>query len=688
MNETESNVYDLIYPSPVTLKEISSIVLAVELWSEEISAHIESECLQNLELDLKKSNIRLKNVIPDLPSSTYNFLEEYVDTFGKSIAQWLTYHHDNIFTGCDGSPKSTFLSRFHDFSWDWNGTIHYTRTAKRMMLCDRFTKEEKFKIACVYCFEDDIKRIWPTVRWNMDFRLSRVAFDRFDPMRKFPQLFYWICFLRNNLDKVPKPCYMSTDAATLFNCGSESINHSFLKYFWDRIPSDSDNLAVLVRKRYAIWSQIFCRFILHKLNKHNLERFLSVLGTEFMWFLFKFGDALELCTALRTWKYIQNEISSSHFISYVNKSFQYEAGLGFYAFNRGYLFREIWKSAPQHLKRSAVENVLSKNSLYLLRPWTRSEHRPVKFFIILLQDATVEERNTFWRENWRNFIRWCGADNRDLIELMKLCLQTDNEIALFNKTTMATYENIAEYCVPLLKRGSFEELDVFLSVCCPDVRKKSELKQRLLWMYVDNNSVLTVEVLRKQELLSKFVSDAFQDAGDFGVELFRNQFTLSPITQNCLFECIRWSDLDALMEFVDSFFVDELAVVLLKKHLFECFKGHLINGNCFYKDGVDVQGFLIWLLGSEREVDRLVEDISRKLLPAERSWPREVVYDNDFKNLDNFLMWYFNKDEQEIDKFLIPFYDEMVSFAPKKHRRMEFDDEMASFAPRKRRRIE
>ncbi|XP_065217210.1 uncharacterized protein LOC135843309 [Planococcus citri] len=597
MDETISNVHDLIYPSPVTLKEISSIVVVAELWREEICAHIEGDRLQNLYFlysSENKNNIRLKTVIPNLPSVIHDFLQDYVETFRVSIFRWLHYHQENVFACSEGGVRS-ILSRFYDFSWDWNGTIHYPRTAKRMMLCDQFTEDEKFKIACLYCFEDDIKQIWPFISAKMD--LHCVDFH------DFPQLFYWICFLRNELHKVPNPRNSTTAEEMLYECESKSINHSFVKYFWDRVPSDKQPQIVI--ERFKIWSELFCRFILQKLNQHQLEMFLTAKGADFIGFLLCFESASIRC-AFGSWMYIQNVISSSHFISYVNESLRLEAVTGelFYASNKAYLFREIWKSAPQHLKRSALENVLSNNPSYLSENKLVHERKPVKFLIALLQDATVEERNNFWRENWRNLISECGADNDDFLQVVKLCLRTENEIA-----TMARYENIADYCVELLELGLFKKLNDCLSVFCSDVRKINELKRRLLWSnYVGKNSVVKMMIFRNIDSLSEFVNDAFQDAADLGVE-FKRQFASSPVTQDCLLKWIFQYDAVYAKKFVGSLFSDGQVVVPVKKLLFERFKESLINGNFSYKYSEYVQKNLIWLLGSAGEVIKFKQSI-------------------------------------------------------------------------------
>ncbi|XP_065204159.1 uncharacterized protein LOC135834252 [Planococcus citri] len=618
MNEIiESNVYDLIYPSPVTLKEISSIVVVVELWREEICAHIESKRLQELKLNLEENGIQLRNVIPNLPSAIYDFLEKYVDVFGVSILQWVHFHHSDVLHRCDGDLEK-ILIRFHDFAWDWNGAIHYRRTAERLMLCDRLTEYEKFQVACFYCFEDDIKRIWPSVSAMVD--LSSIDFDRYS------QMFYWICCLRSELDKIPNLRNVSVDEVMLYKYRSGSIiNHSLVTYFWDRIPSNKQPQIVI--EMFENWSDLFCRFILPKLNKHQLEIFLTAKGADLvkslLYFRCRASEPRTSYFSFGTWTYIRNKISTNNFIGYVKKSLEFEifdsTGGEFYK-NELFMFREIWKSASQHFKRSAVKNALTWNKPRYLK------RTSAKFLIVLLQDATVEERNAFWNKNWYDMLYWCVAS--DSLIVMKLCLQTENEIALFNKNLMANHEDITTYCVLLMAIGCFERLNDFLSVCYPDVRERNEFKQRILRLHLlREDRVLKVDLFRNNKSLNEFINDAFQDAADLGVE-FRNQFRSSPATERCLFECTGRGDFVIVMEFVDTFFPDEQVRMPMKIRLFEHFKEHLVAGS-------------VSLRGSD-----------------------------DFK-LDDFITWCFNNDENKIDSFKKQFYPKKEgSSPPRKRRRM------------------
>ncbi|XP_065209130.1 uncharacterized protein LOC135837693 [Planococcus citri] len=665
MTETTSNVYDLTFPSPITLEKISSIVVAVELWRKEICAQLESK--RSHELDFR-NNIQLRTILPNLPSTIRSSLEEYIDTFRNSIVRWQKYHYPNVF---DGSGSMDVLSRFDDFAWDWDGTIHEVRTAKRMILCDLITEDEKFKIACLYCFEDDIKQIWqsPFVSETMK-DLNKIDFYT------CPQQYYWICYLRNELHRIPNLYNVPIDEL-MIDTLNDYRTHSSMMYFWNRLPSDCQ-LRVDICYHAIV---VFARFILPKLNEHQMDIFVAAHGYDLILHLLKYEP--RLVHVLPTWMCIRSRMDTGQFRFFIYSTISMTEGEHLHSQSMTNVFSEIWESVPQHFKRSALDLVLHCDQLFCFRNrFRRSCSRGVKFLIVVLQDAAFEERNIFWLERWQNLI-FC-APVEDLVDIMKLSFRNENEITLFKENVMSIYENIAQGCALLLKRGMFEELNEFLFVCCLDERNRMDMKPRLLRSnYVGENSVLTIDVVRNNKLLNEFIDDVFQNDADFGVE-FRNQLRSSPVTQKCLLECIQWGGelvhLNHLMEFVDTFHPDEQDAVPMKKRLFEHFKEYLIDGRILRFNGDQLEAFLFWLLGSADEVIKFkqsvpVEDIFRTMIRT-HSQPRRMAGDdgNEFKlkfpaRLDRFLMWYFNKDEEEIEKFTRLFPDELKSFGPRKRRR-------------------
>ncbi|XP_065209133.1 uncharacterized protein LOC135837698 [Planococcus citri] len=645
MMETVSDVYDLTYPSPVSLQEISSIVVAADLWRKGL-----------------KKNIKLENLIPYLPSAIYNSLKEYVRTLRDSIWSWRNYHSFCRVFDCSWL---VILNRFNDFAWDWDGTIHEERTAKRMMMCDRFTQVEKFKIACVYCFEDDIKQIWPSVSEMM--KLDEINFFY------CPEQYYWICYLQNKLHWIPiVNRYPIAEEMLIRSSALECKwrNRSFLVYFWNRLPSDSQPPSQVYSNHY--WREQFARFILPILNEHQLDIFVAKDGCHLIQSLM--ADESTLLHVLPTWMYIRSRIDLRNFLHFINGLLEEKYIHSHFNSKRvSNLFSEIWNSAPQHFKRSVLDDVLYNDLISRIRNTSLWDNRRMKLLIIVLQDATFEERNAFWRKNWRNLI--FSAHPEDLVVMMKLSFRNENEITLFKKNVMSVYKNIAKDCALLLKCSlyeAFEPVNDVLSICCLNERQRKEYKRRLLRSnYIGKKSVLTVDVIRNNKSLNEFIDDAFQDTADLGVE-FKKQLRSSPVTQHCLLECIRqgWLFLH-LIEFVDSFFSDEQIVVSLKKRFFQYFKKQLIAGRISSIDGADMQVFLIWLLGSEDEVIGFkqsipVEDIVRTMMQGEEIKITQFCGGHRKPQfpwkVHCFLMWYLNNDEEEVDKCAELFHDKVKSF--------------------------
>ncbi|XP_065203926.1 uncharacterized protein LOC135834012 [Planococcus citri] len=576
MTNSSSAVYDLSYPSPITLKEISSIVVAVELWRTEINAYLESNDSDKYYLT---GHIQLKNLIPDIPSTIYNRLPHYIVTFRKSIKKWLRYHCFISPDSNNGRCFNNILRRFHDFAWDWNGTINYVRTARRMLQCDRFSDEEKFRIACLYYFEEDIKRIWPSVSTKM---LSNEI-----SVRVCPQLFYWSNKLRSN---------SSIDG--IFNYDSLD-NQSSLEYFWNRLPSEKRSRTAVVMYEKRV--ELFARFVLLQVSEHQLEEFLAERASGLIFRLLTCD--LGRCSVLPTWTYIRNKISGDQFHKLIIKLLYKEVKDDLVEESLK-LCREIWYGAPRHMKQLVFDDLLLKVPpfLRLSLQIERSTPKRMKFLITVIHDATFEERNAFWHKHWRALIRVPVIE--DLREMMKLCFRNEREIRLFKNDTMCKYENIDYYLfTSSLKKGRIDKLNEYLDFCCPNEQRRRRLKQRLLRASLTSTASFQILFCYEFKQLNEFINDAFE-RNDVRVE-FKNQFVSALTTERLLFDFIRRGDFALLMEFVDSFVSEKPVIEPLKSRIFDFFREQLTN-DAFCSVQLynidNLRRFLIWLLGNEDEV--------------------------------------------------------------------------------------
>ncbi|XP_065204015.1 uncharacterized protein LOC135834102 [Planococcus citri] len=644
MADSMSAVYDLAHPSHITLKEISSIVVVVELWRKEIDTYLENINIPG-KFDLTE-HIRLKDLIPDMPSKIYNQLSNYTTTFRKSIQKWVCYHRGKVYrTGCtipyynEGECFSEILSRFHDFAWDWNGAIDYVRTAKRMLRCDRFTLEEKFSIACLYCFEDDIKRIWPSVSTKID--LKEFWF------RDFPQLYYWTDELRISSAYSCYPYY--SDKNEILNLGT-AHNQSSLEYFWNLVPFAKRWITAILMYEKCV--ELFARFILPQLSDHQLEMFLTGHASSLIFNLLMCDSGR--CIVLSTWMYIRNKISGDQFHELIMNLLLVEVKDGLMG-ESVILCREIWYSAPRHIKQPVFDDLPFEETSFIRFRWTikPSKTRHMKLLVAVLHDATFEERSAFWHKHWPALVR--GAVIEDLLEMTKLCFRNEDEIRLFKNDIMCEYESIKSYYKASLKEGCFDNLIEYLGFCSVDEQKRRQLKQRLL--REDFGSKVNDQLYHAFKPLNKFINDAFAST-DARVE-FKYEFISCPTTEQFLIKCIRKGDFILPMEFVDTFVSEQQVIVPLKSRLFDRFKEQLIDGwfRTVQRMNTDhVRRILIWLLGDEDQVTRFkqslpVDNIFRNIVKKRRA-RRAGGKRNGFRGkLDNFLMWYFNEDGKKIDSF-------------------------------------
>ncbi|XP_065203951.1 uncharacterized protein LOC135834039 [Planococcus citri] len=584
MADTLSAVYDLAYPSPVTLKEITSIVVVVELWRREINTYLESNYSDKYYLT---GQIRLKNLIPDMPSTIYNQLSNYIVTFRKSIKKWLRYH---CFISSDNNKERCFnyiLRRFHDFAWDWNGAINYVRTAKRMLQCDRFSLDEKFTIACFYYFEDDIKRIWPSVSTKTCVKEISVHKQR--------QLFYWSNELHMPLNSPCPYCGLTIDRDEMFNFDSLD-NQSSVEYFWNRLPSEGRSGTAIVM--YETRVELFARFILPQLSEYQLEEFLAERASGLIFRLLMCD--LGRCSVLPAWIYIRNKISGDQFLKLIMHPLLVEVKDDFVEESLE-LCCEIWYSAPQHMKQLVIDELLKEPPFLRLNlQIERTKPRQMKFLIAVLHDATFEERSAFWYKHWRALIRVPVIE--DLLEMTKLCFRNEHEIRAFKNDIMCKYDNIDYYRITSsLKKGRIDKLNKYLDFCCPDEQIRRRLKQRLL--HANINSMVSIRFYHEFKQLNEFINDAFE-RNDVRVE-FKTHFITSFMTERLLFKFIRQGDFALLMGFVETFVSGQPAIVPLKNLLLVYFKERLMEGafRSIQLSNIDnLRRFLIWLLGNEDQV--------------------------------------------------------------------------------------
>ncbi|XP_065224752.1 uncharacterized protein LOC135848716 [Planococcus citri] len=499
VTEVTSKVYDIIHPTPVSLKQLSAITISLEIWRRKVNEYRTGRKLEKFDpCRLRKETTWMKTMLPDLPSTIYKTIEEVVSRFGHSMKIWRIEHYKKGFC-FQYSDENHVLEDFDDFVCDYDGSIDYARTAERMMRCEGFNSEMKFIVACLYIFEDDIRRIWPSVSRNMNIDLIK--------FHECPQLYYWICVLSNQLDKIPLWIGWigeTVDETMFFHY--MRYNRPSMVYFWNLIPPENQMRKVV----HYIKGYNLVRFILPKLDDEQLDKFVN----------YEYEDGDELCdtfvrlhcdewVVLRTWFHIRNILKKSNYTNLIVRMLEIEDNYyrdEFYEQEKWeYLCCQIWNHSLPTLKPSVIRVISSDSS------WLEDFRQiNVELLLTILQDASLEERNLFLRNCWSGLTK--RVRRKNLQRVIELCLENADEINQFKQSVMINSRDTLQYCVTLLQDSCFEELNAFASFCCAELPAARNLKQQILQSaFLAEYCKLTPDNIRRVRDLDEFVNDAFDN---------------------------------------------------------------------------------------------------------------------------------------------------------------------------------
>ncbi|XP_065226103.1 uncharacterized protein LOC135849533 isoform X4 [Planococcus citri] len=540
-----SNVYDPERAVPI-LKENSAIAIAFQVLRDEVNKYRTKNELENF--NPKKLHTSLREKFPDLPTSIYDTIEEYVKKLELSVENWLNEHYKAIFFfhyGC----QNYILYDFNDFVSDSAGGIDYIKTAERMMHCDKLSKAKKFKVACMYCFEDDVRRIWSSV-WK------KMGWDKIDYF-KCPQLYYWFCCLSDRLDKIPNYENVSIDVVMFDACIYRK--EASWQYFWNRL-SPTEKLIKAVE--FSCLSGLsFVELLLPKLNDQQLEEFFNHTRYALIFFLMQdkritpsCRDRNEKCF-LRAWEYVKKVLNEDAFGELIVKLLKLEG-----KYYRSYRFKDwqnnehemnrlkewicrfrlVWSSSPQNFRTSVTKNILPNLRLYELNhdytyqpsTYKRSDEGPInssEFLFTILSDASLKERNSFWSNCWHDLIQ--GTDFDDLQRIMEMCFENNDAIVEYKENVIAGSEIVRQIGGSLLTYVHFEELNKLVNFCFPkDEDSAKHYKQQLLQTkFLGETSVFRYRFFKHAKQFDKFISDAYGNA-DLATD-FKNQLMSSPATE-------------------------------------------------------------------------------------------------------------------------------------------------------------
>lgn len=293
-----------------TLQDISIHTMVQHLWHNEIVDSRNKGTLFNLfddrcvSLDLWRRTVALSRCIPNNcvdkfkgknPLSFSSRIETeaqyYLQILKKNTFTWLTNHTFQMLRyNCE--DQFYILNRFDQLLYDIRGNINYEETARKMLVCDSFNPMDKYLIACMYCFEDEINQIWPSVSELVQFCDI--------PFQSHPLPFYWTCQMRNLILQDSLPILHESVEITMI-IQKNVDNHVAMEYFWNRMDfvSQTTSIDQIFEHEYE---HDYCGKVEICL-RHLFPKFSQSLRTIV---LSRFGHSIMNCFVrfIRYWKFV------------------------------------------------------------------------------------------------------------------------------------------------------------------------------------------------------------------------------------------------------------------------------------------------------------------------------------------------------------------------------------------------
>lgn len=297
-----------------------------------------------------------------LPKQMKEELLCIIRPIGFRISKWRQFHH----RGCNlkvDLPK--------EFFWTPQGTIDEKKTAEVMIKDESIDTATRYKLACIFCLEDDIPKLWDKL--SEDCRKS--FYDQEDPMnvKQKELVVLWTYQIKGEVDKMESMIEKRMERKCsphqyAFELAAIDGNRVAAEYFLQKLTSaEREESLVKTAKCVAkgriynrderteflkeIYSDMLC-FLLSQLDQ---EQQLEVIKSHPMQVLTCLLDwpwqSFFTETANRMWGHIDKLTYQFVFIHFTGNVIQ-----GYKDFNYQKLFREYWENSPPDYKRHILSD--------------------------------------------------------------------------------------------------------------------------------------------------------------------------------------------------------------------------------------------------------------------------------------------------------------------------------------------
>ncbi|XP_065218395.1 uncharacterized protein LOC135844181 [Planococcus citri] len=280
-------------------------------------------------------------------------MEQYADKLTNEFLIWKNHFDKIIRYVYVALLKYHCVDTFYysdDFIYDSYGSVNYTEMAKKMLTCDEVGKELRFGFACEFCFEHEIKELWPSVATKYLINcLDEIIWN-------YSLLWYWIAVLSNQLQKVP--AHFGSIPHAMFIRFSHT--KSAKEFFWKRITAIDNKQVNQVKSIGKCFQKcenpvvpvVLLKYWLPRMSDEFLKCLISLYGTHMIACMLRTFLCREFI--LPFWQRTCNMYSSDQFATFfVEFSDTEDTHIKF-------LCEQIWNIASIEFKTHASNRITAK----------------------------------------------------------------------------------------------------------------------------------------------------------------------------------------------------------------------------------------------------------------------------------------------------------------------------------------
>ncbi|XP_055924850.1 uncharacterized protein LOC129956881 isoform X1 [Argiope bruennichi] len=270
----------------LSLQDISLRKMAVLLVSDPVKYISPSTVVyRDGEERIKLKHELFKSIVAELslPESMREPLGNLLNPIFMEIYKWWKYHEFFLRSKHSIFDCPEYLKYLH---WTHMGTVNYRKTAESMIRDEKLDINRRFKLACLYCLDEDIQNIWQKMS-----PLNKKCFynnGQFPPCNDTGEIIiFWTCILKGRVDKLKSYLvgwvgHYSSIYQQAFELFAKNGYETATQYFFEKLTCEEKD-ASLVRTAEYVAEHVndsfhpYTEVFYYLLTKMNTEQFQNVL---------------------------------------------------------------------------------------------------------------------------------------------------------------------------------------------------------------------------------------------------------------------------------------------------------------------------------------------------------------------------------------------------------------------------